>query len=87
MYLEDIIIKQVNKSSEYDFREAWDGLLNKRIITSAITKISYKLDKRVCGVVKLKFYNSITAMWQSTEYIATNEMFGKWYITENKNNI
>ncbi len=73
----------INKTKEYDFKEAWDGLLNNSIATSVVTKISYKLDKRLGGVVKLKFYNKITAMWQSTEYICTNEMLSKWYITEN----
>lgn len=75
----------INKTKEYDFKEAWEGLLNNSIATSVVTKISYKLDKRLGGVVKLKFYNTITEMWQSTEYICTSEMLGNWYITENLN--
>lgn len=84
MYLKEGI-NLINKTKEYDFKEAWDGLLNNSIATSVVTEISYKLDKRLGGVVKLKFYNTITAMWQSTEYICTNEMLSKWYITENVN--
>ena len=84
MYLKEVI-NRINKTKEYDFKEAWDGLLNNSIATSVVTKISYKLDKRLGGVVKLKFYNTITAMWQSTEYICTNEMLSKWYITGNVN--
>ena len=41
MYLKEGI-NRINKTKEYDFKEAWDGLLNNSIATSVVTKISYK---------------------------------------------
>lgn len=78
MYLKE----GINKTKGYDFKEALEGLLNNGIAISVVTKISYKLDKRLGGVVKLKFYNTITAMWQSTEFLETKEIFGEWIIKE-----
>lgn len=80
--MEDIIFKQVDKKKEYDFISAWDKLFQGYIITSLNTKHSYKLLNVESGIVKLKFYNTITAMWQITDYLLTKEIFGKWYITK-----
>ncbi|WP_099329887.1 hypothetical protein [Clostridium paraputrificum] len=80
--MEDIIFKQVDKKKEYDFIAAWDKLFEGYIITSLNTKHSYKLLNVESGIVKLKFYNTITAMWQITDYLLTKEIFGKWYITK-----
>lgn len=80
--MQDIIFKQVDKKKEYDFIAAWDKLFEGYIITSLNTKHSYKLLNVESGIVKLKFYNSITAMWQVTDYLLTKEIFGKWYITK-----
>jgi len=82
MQVEDIIFKQVDKKKEYDFISAWDKLFQGYIITSLNTKHSYKLLNVESGIVKLKFYNTITAMWQITDYLLTKEIFGKWYITK-----
>ena len=82
--MQDIIFKQVDKKKEYDFIAAWDKLFEGYIITSLNTKHSYKLLKIESGIVKLKFYNSITAMWQVTDYLLTKEIFGKWYITKSR---
>ncbi|WP_394896285.1 hypothetical protein [Clostridium paraputrificum] len=79
--MQDIIFKQVDKKKEYDFIAAWDKLFEGYIITSLNTKHSYKLLNIESGIVKLKFYNSITAMWQVTDYLLTKEIFGKWYVT------
>lgn len=79
--LQDIIFKQVDKKKEYDFMEAWDKLFEGYIITSLNTKHSYKLLNIESGIVKLKFFNTITAMWQTTDYLLTKEIFGKWYVT------
>lgn len=79
--MEDIIFKQVDKKKEYDFMGAWDKLFEGYIITSLNTKHSYKLLKVESGIVKLKFFNTITAMWQTTDYLLTREIFGKWYVT------
>lgn len=80
--MQDIIFKQVDKKKEYDFIAAWDKLFQGYIITSLNTKHSYKLLNVESGIVKLKFYNTITAMWQITDYLLTKEIFGKWYITK-----
>lgn len=80
--MQDIIFKQVDKKKEYDFIAAWDKLFEGYIITSLNTKHSYKLLNVESGIVKLKFYNTITAMWQITDYLLTKEIFGKWYITK-----
>ncbi len=80
--MQDIIFKQVDKKKEYDFISAWDKLFQGYIITSLNTKHSYKLLNVESGIVKLKFYNTITAMWQITDYLLTKEIFGKWYITK-----
>ena len=79
--MQDIIFKQVDKKNEYDFMGAWDKLFEGYIITSLNTKHSYKLLNVESGIVKLKFYNSITAMWQVTDYLLTKVIFGKWYVT------
>ena len=80
--MQDIIFKQVDKKKEYDFIAAWDKLFEGYIITSLNTKHSYKLLNVESGIVKLKFYNTITAMWQTTDYLLTREIFEKWYITK-----
>ena len=80
--MQDIIFKQVDKKKEYDFIAAWDKLFEGYIITSLNTKHSYKLLKIESRIVKLKFFNTITAMWQVTDYLLTKEIFGKWYITK-----
>lgn len=80
--MQDIIFKQVDKKKEYDFIAAWDKLFEGYIITSLNTKHSYKLLNVESGIVKLKFFNTITAMWQITDYLLTKEIFGKWYITK-----
>ena len=74
--MQDIIFKQVDKKKEYDFIAAWDKLFE------GYTKHSYKLLNVESGIVKLKFYNTITAMWQTTDYLLTREIFEKWYITK-----
>ncbi|MDB2090461.1 hypothetical protein PM004_14020 [Clostridium paraputrificum] len=79
--MQDIIFKQVDKKKEYDFISAWDKLFQGYIITSLNTKHSYKLLNVESGIVKLKFYNTITAMWQTTDYLLTREIFEKWYVT------
>ena len=79
--MQDIIFKQVDKKNEYDFIAAWDKLFEGYIITSLNTKHSYKLLNVESGIVKLKFYNTITAMWQTTDYLLTREIFEKCYVT------
>ena len=83
--MEDVIFKCVNKKNKFDFNKAWDMILNENtIITSLESKISYYIEKVNDNRVRLKFYNSITAMWQNTFYITTEELFGKWYVTDKK---
>lgn len=80
----DIVFKSVDKKNKFSFIKAWDMILKGKIITSVDSKISYKIEKVNDDRVRLKFYNSITAMWQNTFYISSEELFGKWYSTDKK---
>lgn len=76
------MVKEINKSVEYTFLEAWEKSIDDKtiIITSKNSGYSYKIDifeKQN----KLKFYNLVTAAWQPCTYMLPDEIFGVWYVT------
>ncbi len=78
------MVKEIDKSVEYTFLEAWEkGIDDKNvIITSKSSGNSYKIDISEKHN-KLKFFNPVIASWQSCTYVLPEEIFDRWYVSRN----
>lgn len=73
-------MSKIENSKEYTFSEAWKKLFDGNIITSKNSNYSYAAEKSN-GVIKLKFYNPVMAIWQLCTFFSSDELLDKWYIT------
>lgn len=75
-------IKEIDKTVEYTFLEAWEKSIDdiNIIITSKRSGDSYKIDLAE-KKNKLKFYNSTISSWRPCTYVLPEEIFNAWYVT------
>ena len=72
---------KINRDIEYSFIDAYSKIFEPgTIITSKNSNYSYIINKTK-NAIKLKFYNPITSIWQICNFISSEEILDKWYIT------
>ena len=64
---------KVEKHNEYVLRKLCYLVANDEIVMTTVEEDLIKVSK---------IDSTITAMWQTTDYLLTKEIFGKWYITK-----
>lgn len=73
---------EINKTKEYTFDKVYSDLLTSRtIITSKNSGYSYRSEHKE-EEIKLKFFNPVISIWQTSNYFSSEEILDKWYVTQ-----